>query len=532
MAGNIFDNPTLSIMYQDALQSLYNGCVMPWERDILAQAPLPSDMVDPFASEDVKPLSVMNLTYVSLSGWIADAKKEKYYSERFVQLSKLVMKGVSTMARGLVTLHQHGEELSAAPMQIDDLISVGSYHFRKSYLGVVQFSSKHPEIGERLLVNQLGWATTLMRLYKTKEKLAKPILVAGGQCSVTGKKDSGARIQDSGDSNSNLLLTTDGQESVLSLQGTAPGVASLSENEEGSTENKKSEIRNKELASNEEGRSKNEELLDDKADNSECFFHNSSLNEDSSFLTPHSSFSAPGRYGALQAYKPLENKKSEIRNKKSDGLGNEEKWPVVGDQWQEAQQSEIAAASFPENEEESTENKISETSENKKSEIRNKKSDGLGNEEKWPVAGDQWSEVQQNGTKAATLPENEEESTENKKSEACGDGYCAAALPAHKNCHHVRKMMNEDISPDIDPDIGPDSGESLTEQSHEGTDPDLPPYLQILQNVFGRSGPSENGELNFTFDEICFLAEDPEFNNTYPQSASQLRTILNQINSS
>ena len=168
MAGNIFDNPTLSIMYQDALQSLYNGCVMPWERDILAQAPLPSDMVDPFASEDVKPLSVMNLTYVSLSGWIADAKKEKYYSERFVQLSKLVMKGVSTMARGLVTLHQHGEELSAAPMQIDDLISVGSYHFRKSYLGVVQFSSKHPEIGERLLVNQLSWATTLMRLYKTK----------------------------------------------------------------------------------------------------------------------------------------------------------------------------------------------------------------------------------------------------------------------------------------------------------------------------------------------------------------------------
>ncbi|MBQ6503291.1 MAG: hypothetical protein IJI57_05205, partial [Flexilinea sp.] len=304
MAGNIFDNPTLSIMYQDALQSLYNGCVMPWERDILAQAPLPSDMVDPFASEDVKPLSVMNLTYVSLSGWIADAKKEKYYSERFVQLSKLVMKGVSTMARGLVTLHQHGEELSAAPMQIDDLISVGSYHFRKSYLGVVQFSSKHPEIGERLLVNQLSWATTLMRLYKTKEKLAKPILVTGGQCSVTGKKDSGSRIQDPGNCNSNLLLTTDGQESGLSLQGTVPGVASLSENEEGSTENKKSEIRNKKLASNEEVRSKSEELHDDKADNSECFFHNSSLNEDSSFLTPHSSFSAPGRYGALQAYKP------------------------------------------------------------------------------------------------------------------------------------------------------------------------------------------------------------------------------------
>ena len=479
MAGNIFDNPTLSIMYQDALQSLYNGCVMPWERDLLAQAPLPADMVDPFASEDVKPLSVMNLTYVSLSGWIADAKKEKYYSERFAHLSKLVMKGVSTMARGLVTLHQRGEELSAAPMQIDDLISVGSYHFRKSYLGVVQFSSKHPEIGERLLVNQLGWATTLMRLYKTKEKLAKPILVAGDQCSVTGKKDSGARIQDSGDSNSNLLPTTDGQESGLSLQGTVPGVASLSENEEGSTENKKSEIRNKKLASNEEGRSKNEELHDDKADNSECFFHISSVIEDSSCLTPHSSFSAPGRYGALQAYKPLGNKKSE-------------------------------------------------TSQNKKSEIRNKKSDGLENEEKWTVVGDQWSEVQQNGTEAAALPENEEESTENKKSEARGDGYCAAALPAHKNCHHVRKMMNEDISPDI----GPDSGESLTEQSHEGTDPDLPPYLQILQNVFSRSEPSENDEFTFTIDEICYLVGDPDFNRIYPDQAAQMLSILQQIDSS
>ena len=300
---------------------------------------------------------------------------------------------------------------------------------------------------------------------------------------MTGKKDSGSRIQDPGNCNSNLLLTTDGQESGLSLQGTVPGVASLSENEEGSTENKKSEIRNKKLASNEEVRSKSEELHDDKADNSECFFHNSSLNEDSSFLTPHSSFSAPGRYGALQAYKPLENKKSE-------------------------------------------------TSQNKKSEIRNKKPDGLGNEEKWPVAGDQWSEVQQNGTEAATLPENEEESTENKKSEACGDGYCAAALPAHKNCHHVRKMMNEDISPDIDPDIGPDSGESLTEQSHEGTDPDLPPYLQILQNVFSRSGPSENGELNFTFDEICYLVGDPDFNRIYPDQAAQMLSILQQIDSS
>ena len=98
------------------------------------------------------------------------------------------MKGVTTMGRGLVTLHNRGEDLSAAPMQIEDLISVGSYHFRKSYLGVVQFSAKRPEIGERLLLNQLRWADMLLRLYKTKEKLSeKP----GIRCNRPEIKDSG-----------------------------------------------------------------------------------------------------------------------------------------------------------------------------------------------------------------------------------------------------------------------------------------------------------------------------------------------------
>ena len=160
-------------MKKNALLDLYAGCVTPWDRNILSDMGLPSDVVDPFASQDTDPLSIMNLTFVSLKGWIEDAKKAPYYTERFVDLSKLVMKGVTTMGRGLVTLHKRGEDLSAAPMQIEDLISVGSYHFRKSYLGVVQFSAKRPEIGERLLLNQLRWADMLLRLYKTKEKLSE-----------------------------------------------------------------------------------------------------------------------------------------------------------------------------------------------------------------------------------------------------------------------------------------------------------------------------------------------------------------------
>ena len=160
-------------MKKNALLDLYAGCVTPWDRNILSDMGLPSDVVDPFASQDTDPLSIMNLTFVSLKGWIEDAKKAPYYTERFVDLSKLVMKGVTTMGRGLVTLHKRGEDLSAAPMQIEVLISVGSYHFRKSYLGVVQFSAKRPEIGERLLLNQLRWADMLLRLYKTKEKLSE-----------------------------------------------------------------------------------------------------------------------------------------------------------------------------------------------------------------------------------------------------------------------------------------------------------------------------------------------------------------------
>ena len=148
----------------------------------------PSDVVYPVASQDNDPIAIMNLAFVSLKGWIEDAKKAPYYSERFADLSKLVMKGVTTMGRGLVTLHKRGEDLSAAPMQIEDLISVGSYHFRKSYLGVVQFSAKRPEIGERLLLNQLRWADMLLRLYKTKEKLSeKP----GIRCNRPEIKDSG-----------------------------------------------------------------------------------------------------------------------------------------------------------------------------------------------------------------------------------------------------------------------------------------------------------------------------------------------------
>ena len=83
------------------------------------------------------------------------------------------MTGVTTMGRGLVTLHARGETLENVPMSIQDLIGVASYHFRKSHLGVLQTVRSHPEVSERLLMNQISWNDMLMRLFKTRDKLAQ-----------------------------------------------------------------------------------------------------------------------------------------------------------------------------------------------------------------------------------------------------------------------------------------------------------------------------------------------------------------------
>ena len=185
---------TRSMLYQDALFSLYAGAVMPHEREILAMAPLPTDIVDPFVSQDVDPRQIMGFAYNSLVTWIDEAKKANYFSKKFTDLSRLVMKGVMTMGRGLVALHNRGEDLAQAPMQIGDLISVSSYHFRKSYLGVIQTASSNPEISERLLINQLSWTNMLFRLYKTKDRLEKPVSVISGQRSVAGSDPESRRL--------------------------------------------------------------------------------------------------------------------------------------------------------------------------------------------------------------------------------------------------------------------------------------------------------------------------------------------------
>ncbi len=191
MEGNLLNDPTMSMMYNDALLDLMAGAVNPIDKEILSYTPLPDSVIDPYASQEMQAKAAMDLTFSSLSTWIGEAKKASYFTKHFVVLSKMINNGVASMARGLATLHACGEDLSAAPLSIRDLISVASYHIRKSYLGVIQTSRSHPEIGEQLVLNQLSWTNTLLRLFKTKEKLSKPV------CKVS--KDSAVRIQCSAD---------------------------------------------------------------------------------------------------------------------------------------------------------------------------------------------------------------------------------------------------------------------------------------------------------------------------------------------
>ena len=37
---------------------------------------------------------------------------------------------------------------------------------------------------------------------------------------------------------------------------------------------------------------------------------------------------------------------------------------------------------------------------------------------------------------------------------------------------------------------------------------------------------------NITFDELCYLAADPDFAQVYPEQAAQMRQILQQMDSS
>ena len=192
--SDYLSSPIRQMMYQNMLANLSNGIISPLDKDIMAFTSLPDSVIDPYIKRETDPLQMMNLTNNALKLWVEESKKASYFTKHFVTLSRMIMNGVATMARGLVTLHMRGEDLDQAPLSIQELISISSCQFRKSYLGVLQTVKSHPEISARLLENQLSWNNTLLKLFKTKEKLAKPISPAEIMEAKTNDQ-----ISDSGD---------------------------------------------------------------------------------------------------------------------------------------------------------------------------------------------------------------------------------------------------------------------------------------------------------------------------------------------
>ena len=194
--SDYLSSPMKRMMYQNMITNLSNGIISPLDKDIMSFAPLPDSVIDPYIKRETDPLQMMNLTNNALKLWVEESKKASYFTKHFVTLSRMIMNGVATMARGLVTLHIRGEDLDQAPLSIQELISISSCQFRKSYLGVLQTVKSHPEISERLLENQLSWNNTLLKLFKTKEKLAKPLSPADIRETETIDQisDSGDRI--------------------------------------------------------------------------------------------------------------------------------------------------------------------------------------------------------------------------------------------------------------------------------------------------------------------------------------------------
>ena len=193
--SDYLSSPIRQMMYQNMLANLSNGIISPLDKDIMAFTSLPDSVIDPYIKRETDPLQMMNLTNNALQIWVEESKKASYFTKHFVTLSRMIMNGVATMARGLVTLHMRGEDLDQAPLSIQELISISSCQFRKSYLGVLQTVKSHPEISARLLENQLSWNNTLLKLFKTKEKLAKPLSPAEIMEAKTNDQISGSGDQ-------------------------------------------------------------------------------------------------------------------------------------------------------------------------------------------------------------------------------------------------------------------------------------------------------------------------------------------------
>ncbi len=181
-------------LFGDMLEMLSYGHICLPEKEIAALGQLPREEFH--GSRELKRLScleTLKLTAESLEKWLPAGTEENRFGIPFINVSRLIMDAVTTMGRGLVTLHMLGEDLSQAPMLIEKLLDIASFHFMKSYEGVKASAGVNPTACTRLFANQLRWQNLILRLYRTKERLEKPYIPA-----AAGKKE-GQEFQISGE---------------------------------------------------------------------------------------------------------------------------------------------------------------------------------------------------------------------------------------------------------------------------------------------------------------------------------------------
>ncbi len=408
------------IMYQDALMSLSSGCLDPVSREILSLSPLPPDYTDSYCETEVDAKQAVELAYSALTVWAEEAKKADYFSKRFVQLSRLVMNGVTAMGRGLVSLHARGEDPAGTPMSIDELISLASYHFRKSYLGVLQTAKSHPEISERLLVNQLGWTNMILRLYKTKERLSKPLPVVRKPETALPLSRAASAVCGAGQSAPELPAAE-----ISPCAGPAP-------------------------------------------------------------LSRESAFSAPRAFSSYSGY-----------NASPAGMNRAADKAPDADEKQETEAAAGAGNPEPENEKDTV------------PEFINDAAGGAGQGEGSPNESETYSPEIGIHEGSGGIPDDAE------------SGSFSAGMTGPEEADELPPgpIPDEDApGPGPDPEI-------------PAGDPGTPRYLEILKNIFARSASPETDGFAMTYDEISFLASDPEYMADDPRSAARFGNILREIHS-
>ena len=377
---------------------------------------------------------------------------------------------------------------------------------------MVQFSAKRPEIGERLLLNQLRWADMLLRLYKTKEKLSeKPEI----RCNRP-------EIKDGGDTDA-AKAKLGGQENTAGQLSAASPFDSL------------------------------DSLFVDR----------------SSSLASPSSLNEPAAFSAQRALSALDgSKKCGMRKSEERGAGH----PAAAKLSQEDRHPGCAndpgnpkCANDPRNPkpEENASNTETPIKTNEKAQDTQKTPDDQTPKIITKEKNTGHEESPKNFTRQDRSPENQVPDPgpgplpeENLHESAQSSG---APDPDPMTDPHSKEQLHETGQPEIpDPIPDPPSEEQIhaTPQSPGSPDPDplpgspaedqiyendqseidppdrmpgnivKPAYIEIMAAASYRSESYENCDFVFTDDEIRILVRDPEFTSTYPDMAARMRRIL------